>query len=204
MTTGADGAGTAVEVPVVGGQLTLAGADAVGVREVRAVSDDAGDREPGPRTDRGEPVQPRRVRRRARRSAAHRRHGPRAGRRRRPRAAGSRGVVVAARARRARRCSRSSGSSTTARRGGPWRGRSDDGRSRSAGVRDDPAAELRRPDLAVAGRCRSGRSCSSAGWRRLGPCHADAGSPRSSSVWRWPHAWSSRWRGCASRSRRIG
>ena len=41
VTTGADGAGTAVEVPVVGGQLTLAGADAVGVREVRAVSDDA-------------------------------------------------------------------------------------------------------------------------------------------------------------------
>jgi len=40
VTTGADGAGTAVEVPVVGGQLTLAGADAVGVREVRAVSDD--------------------------------------------------------------------------------------------------------------------------------------------------------------------
>ena len=41
VTTGADGAGTAVEVPVVGGELTLAGADAVGVREVRAVSDDA-------------------------------------------------------------------------------------------------------------------------------------------------------------------
>jgi hypothetical protein len=40
VTTGADGAGTAVEVPVVGGQLTLAGADEVGVREVRAVSDD--------------------------------------------------------------------------------------------------------------------------------------------------------------------
>jgi len=40
VTTGADGAGTAVEVPVVGGQLTLAGADAVGVREVRAISDD--------------------------------------------------------------------------------------------------------------------------------------------------------------------
>ena len=40
VTTGADGAGTAVEVPVVGGRLTLAGADAVGVREVRAVSDD--------------------------------------------------------------------------------------------------------------------------------------------------------------------
>ncbi len=40
VTTGADGAGTALEVPVVGGQLTLAGADAVGVREVRAVSDD--------------------------------------------------------------------------------------------------------------------------------------------------------------------
>ena len=41
VTTGANGAGTAVEVPVVGGRLTLAGADAVGVREVRAVSDDA-------------------------------------------------------------------------------------------------------------------------------------------------------------------
>jgi hypothetical protein len=40
ITTGADGAGTAVEVPVLGGRLTLAGADAVGVREVRAVSDD--------------------------------------------------------------------------------------------------------------------------------------------------------------------
>ena len=40
VTTGADGAGTAVEVPVTGGQLTLAGADEVGVREVRAVSDD--------------------------------------------------------------------------------------------------------------------------------------------------------------------
>jgi Ca-activated chloride channel homolog len=40
VTTGADGAGTAVEVPVVGGRLTLAGADAVGVREVRAVDDD--------------------------------------------------------------------------------------------------------------------------------------------------------------------
>jgi Ca-activated chloride channel homolog len=40
VTTGADGAGSAVEVPVVGGQLTLAGADTVGVREVRAVSDD--------------------------------------------------------------------------------------------------------------------------------------------------------------------
>jgi Ca-activated chloride channel homolog len=40
VTTGADGAGTAVEVPVLGGRLTLAGADAVGVREVRAVSDD--------------------------------------------------------------------------------------------------------------------------------------------------------------------
>ncbi len=40
VTTGADGAGTAVEVPVVGGRLTMAGADAVGVREVRAVSDD--------------------------------------------------------------------------------------------------------------------------------------------------------------------
>jgi hypothetical protein len=40
VTTGADGAGTGVEVPVLGGRLTLAGADAVGVREVRAVSDD--------------------------------------------------------------------------------------------------------------------------------------------------------------------
>jgi Ca-activated chloride channel homolog len=40
VTTSADGAGSAVEVPVVGGQLTLAGADTVGVREVRAVSDD--------------------------------------------------------------------------------------------------------------------------------------------------------------------
>ncbi len=40
VTTGADGAGAAVEVSVLGGQLTLAGADAVGVREVRAVSDD--------------------------------------------------------------------------------------------------------------------------------------------------------------------
>ena len=40
VTTGADGAGTAVEVPVTAGQLTLAGADEVGVREVRAVSDD--------------------------------------------------------------------------------------------------------------------------------------------------------------------
>ncbi len=40
VTTGADGAGTAVEVPVLGGRLTLAGADAIGVREVRAVSDE--------------------------------------------------------------------------------------------------------------------------------------------------------------------
>jgi Ca-activated chloride channel family protein len=40
VTTGADGAGAAVEVQVIGGQLVLAGADAVGVREVRAVSDD--------------------------------------------------------------------------------------------------------------------------------------------------------------------
>jgi hypothetical protein len=40
ITTGADGAGTAVEIGVVGGQLTLPGAEVVGVREVRAVSDD--------------------------------------------------------------------------------------------------------------------------------------------------------------------
>jgi hypothetical protein len=40
VTTGADGAGTAVELAVSGGQLTLPGADEVGVREVRAVSDD--------------------------------------------------------------------------------------------------------------------------------------------------------------------
>jgi len=40
VTTGADGAGTAIEIGVVGGQLTLPGADAVGVREVRAISDD--------------------------------------------------------------------------------------------------------------------------------------------------------------------
>ena len=40
ITTGADGAGTAVEIGVVGGQLTLPGADVVGVREVRAISED--------------------------------------------------------------------------------------------------------------------------------------------------------------------
>ena len=40
VTTGANGAGSAVEVPVVAGRLTLAGADEVGVREVRAVNDD--------------------------------------------------------------------------------------------------------------------------------------------------------------------
>ena len=40
ITTGADGSGTAVEISVIGGQLTLPGADTVGVREVRAISED--------------------------------------------------------------------------------------------------------------------------------------------------------------------
>jgi hypothetical protein len=40
ITTGADGSGTAVEISVIGGQLTLPGADSVGVREVRAISED--------------------------------------------------------------------------------------------------------------------------------------------------------------------
>jgi len=40
VTTGADGSGTAVEIGAIGGQLTLPGADSVGVREVRAISED--------------------------------------------------------------------------------------------------------------------------------------------------------------------
>ena len=40
VTTGANGAGSTVEIGVVGGRLTLPGAEAVGVREVRAVSGD--------------------------------------------------------------------------------------------------------------------------------------------------------------------
>ena len=191
-----------LEVPVVGGRLTIPGADAVGLREVRTVVADGEGR--AARLHGRQPLQRRRVRRapRSTRSGSSRWAGsPRATSppRSRPGPSGG-GRWPSPRW----RCWPSNGCSSIGRRGAACGARSAGDPSRSEGVPDEPAARFRRPRLAVARASRRSPSWWSAGWRHRGRCRSGAESPRSSSdssSWR---ASSCRWRERGWRCRRIG
>ena len=148
---------------MVGGRLTIPGAEVVGLREVRAVSDDAG-AERGrcsgrPRSTCSAPTSP--TSRRAIRNASSRwGASPPTTSRRRSRPAPSGG----GRWRWRRwRCWRSSGCSSIGPPGAACDGHSAAGQSRSAAARDDPPVRASPTRSGCGWPCRCWRSSSSAG-----------------------------------------